>query len=164
MVNQNLQVTPKTFLRTISIIHVALILGIVMFCAVTYSINSSRNTFSYNINDPFTYVSLILAIGGFTAGFFLFKNQLVKVQNQATLKGKLSVYQSALIQRFALLEGPAMFAVVAYELSANLYFLIIAGLIILYFVTLRPTKDKIETGLNLSYDDKITFDSEDTQI
>lgn len=57
-----------------------------------------------------------------------------------------------------------MFAVVSYELSRNLYFLIIAGLLILYFISIRPTKDKIETDLDLSYEDKLTFESEDTQL
>ncbi|WP_179412133.1 hypothetical protein HDF19_02510 [Mucilaginibacter sp. E4BP6] len=164
MVNQNLPRTPKTFLRTISVVHTALILGVILFSAVTISDNINHNVFTYNTNDPFTDVSLLLAIGGFTASVFLFKKQLVKAKKQFTLKEKITLYQSALIQRFALLEGPAMFAVVSYELSRNLYFLIIAGLLILYFISIRPTKDKIETDLDLSYEDKLTFDSEDTQL
>jgi len=164
MVNQNLPKTPKTFLRTISIIHIALILGLILFGAVSISINSNRNTLSYNANDPFSFIAPLLAGGGFAAGIFLFKKQLINAQNQVTLKEKLALYQAALIQKFALVEGPAMLAIVLYNLSGNLYFLIIAGLLISYFISIRPTKDKIETDLNLGYEDKITFDSEDAQI
>ena len=164
MVNQNLQTTPKTFLRTISIIHLVLNLGLILFAAVTFFINSGRNVFNYNTNDPFVMVAPLLAIAGIAGGIFLFKKQVAIAQSKDTLKGKLALYQGALIQKYALVEGPAMFAIVAYDLSGNLLFLIIAGLLLLYFISIRPTKDRLVTDLDLSYEDKITFDSEDTQI
>lgn len=164
MVNQNLQTTPKTFLRTISIIHLALNLGLILFGAVTFVINSGRNIFNYNTNDPFVIISPLLAIAGIAGGIFLFNRQVASAQDKDTLKGKLAIYQGALIQKYALVEGAAMFANVSYELSRNLYFLIITGLLILYFISIKPTKDRLETDLNLSYEDKIIFEGEDTPI
>ena len=165
MTNPNRPLEPKGFLKTITIIHAALAIGVILFCAVAFSQNSNRNTLSYNTNDPFTYVALILAIGGIAVGIFIFKKQLANAQSRSDLKEKLGLYQAALIQRFAFIEGAGMFTVVAYDISANLFFLIIAGLLIAYFITIRPTKDRLVTDLNLSYEDKIIFDSgEDTQV
>jgi hypothetical protein len=52
-----------------------------------------------------------------------------------------------------------MFSVVVYLQNENLFYLIISGLIILYFLWIRPTKDKIENDLDLSYEDKIELES-----
>lgn len=70
-------------------------------------------------------------------------------------------YQTALIIRFSLLNGASLFGIVCYMQTGNLLFIIISGLLALYFLSLRPTKDKIENDLNLSYEDKILFDSRD---
>ena len=164
MINQNRPLEPQNFLRVITIIHLALILGVTLFGIVTFSLNIGRNTLIFNGSDPFTLVSLFLAIGGIVIGTIVFKKQLANAQSRTTLGEKLGLYQSALIQRFAFVEGAAMFAVVSYDLTANLYFLIIAGLLVVYFITIRPTKDKAETDLNLDYEDKIAMSSSNSII
>jgi len=85
---------------------------------------------------------------------FMFKKQLDLAVAKSSLNEKLGGYQTALIIRFALLEGPSLFGIVSYLLSGNLLFLAISGLIILYFITIRPTRDKVETDLNLDYQEK----------
>jgi len=57
-----------------------------------------------------------------------------------------------------------LFGIVVYMRTSNFLYLIISGVLMLYFLTQRPTKDKIENDLNLSYEDKIQFDSADTPL
>jgi hypothetical protein len=57
------------------------------------------------------------------------------------------------------LDGASLFAIVVSSVRGNLFYLLIAGAIILFMLVLRPTKDKIENDLNLSYDDKMQFES-----
>lgn len=63
-------------------------------------------------------------------------------------------YQSATIVRLALLEGPSLFGIVGFLLTGNLIFLGISGALIACFIYQRPTRQKIEDDLNLSYEEK----------
>jgi len=65
-----------------------------------------------------------------------------------------------MIVRLALLEGSSLFGIVVYQLTSNLLYLAISGIIILFFIIIRPTRDKIETDLNLDYRDKAELDSD----
>ncbi|SDT54711.1 hypothetical protein SAMN05216490_3982 [Mucilaginibacter mallensis] len=164
MNNQNLPQTPKTFLRTITIIHLALLVGQVIFSVLVFTITKSTFIDLTNTKDPFLFVAPILAVACFIASNFMYKLRLSEAINKPTLKGKLMGYQAALIIRCALLEGPSLFGIVTYMVTRNFLFLLISGLIILYFITIRPTKDKIANDLNLDYEDKMQFDSEDVLV
>ena len=164
MNNQNLPQTPKTFVRTITIIHLAMLLGQVLFVVVAYSITKSTTIDIKNTKDPFLFVVPIMAIGCFIASVFVFKSQINVAANKPTLKGKLMAYQTALIIQVALLQGASLFGIVVYEITRNFFYLLISILIILYFIIIRPTKDKITENLNLDYEDKMAFDSEDVLV
>lgn len=160
MVNQNVQQTPKGFLKVLSIIHGAFITGLLLFGFVAVLIKCNHQMSVKLTNDPFIMVVPLLAAAGLIAGQLIFKNQLSRLNNES-LKEKIKGYQSATIIRFALLEGPALFAIVAFILSWNMLFLGIAGALILYFSSLKPTRPRTETDLNLSYEEKMVFDRED---
>lgn len=151
--------SPNTFLKTISIIHLALIAGQIMFAAVTFMITNKTTTGQRD--NVFIYVVPIMAFTGLAVSNILFKTLVNKIDGQSPLKTKLAAYQSALIVRFALLEGPSLFAIVSFMLTGNLIFLGISGAIIAYFIYLRPTKQKIEDDLNLGYEEKAELDGTD---
>jgi len=154
--NQNF----KNFSKTITIIHAALTLGQVMFGVVAF-LQIGKSGINMNTDDSFLFVAPLLAISCFIAGNLVFKQQLNNIAKKDTLKEKLMSYQAALITRYALLEGPSLFGIVCYMLTGNFLFLLISGLIVLYFITIRPTKTKIDNDLNLSYQDQIEFDRTD---
>jgi len=147
MYNRNLS-QPASF-TTILIIHVALLIGQVLFAAVCLSITPTKG-FSFNISDTFTLVATVLAAGGFTVSTFLYRAQLNVALGKDTAQGKLTYYLNAIIMRAAPLEGASLFCIVAYMLNGNLFFIIIAGIIILYFAMVIPTKDRVLSTLNLS--------------
>lgn len=153
--------TPQSYLRTISIIHIALFMGQLLFGLVALIIMPQKGINITNTRDVFLFVVPIMAIGAFAASIFLFKKNVDLAINKNSLKEKLMQYQTALIIRFSLLNGASLFGIVCYMQTGNLLFIIISGLLALYFLSLRPTKDKIENDLNLSYEDKILFDSRD---
>ena len=159
MADDNLPVnqTPQGYLKTISIIHLALLAGQVMFAIITFIQVGKTQIDIKNSNDPFLFAVPILAIGGFIASNLMFKQQLSSSLNKDTPNDKLMGYQTALIIRLALLEGPSLFGIVTYLITGNFLFLIISGLLMLYFISIRPTKVKIENDLNLSYEEKTEF-------
>jgi hypothetical protein len=92
---------PKTFLKTITIIHAALTLGQILFVIAAFTI--AKNTFlnTKPANDPFFYIVPLLALAGITAGSFLFQQQLKTLPDKNSLKEKMTGYQTAFITRCA---------------------------------------------------------------
>jgi hypothetical protein len=161
MANQVTPQTPQSYLKLISIIHIAMFTGQLLFGIAVLSITPQKGIDVSNTKDVFLFVVPAMAIGCFALSAYLFKTNLNIAINKTTLEEKLMIYQSALITRFAPLEGLSLFGIVTYMQTGNLLFIIISGLTALYFLSLRPTKDKIENDLNLSYEDKILFDSQE---
>lgn len=162
--NINSRPTPQGFLRSISIIHLALLSGQVIFGIVAYA-QSARVFFGiHNMDDMFIFIVPVVAIGGFMAGYLIFKQQLIIIRSKKPLGEKMISYQTALIMRYALLEGPSLLAIVAYLLNGNLFYLIVAGLLMLYFLFLRPTMEKVENDLDLNFNEELEFLDEDETV
>lgn len=153
MINkQAANVNPSTFVKTNTIIHLGLLMGQIVFAATTLLI--SKNQAHTQNTDVFIYIAPALAITGFFTGHFLFRKLLGNIKGDSPLKAKLADYQSATIIRLASLEGPSLFAIVCFMLTGNMVFLGISAAIILYFIYLRPTRQKIEDDLALDYNEK----------
>lgn len=152
----------KTLLRTTTIIHGALIAGQVMFALVViFAASRGRMTFSIPAtNNVFVLIVPLMAVACTPAGTFLYQTLTKKIKEKELLAGKTQQYMSALIVRSALAEGPSLFAIVVSLLTLNFFYLIIAALLILYMLSFRPTADRIDTALDLSYEDKIVFESQ----
>lgn len=155
----NPNLNPQSAAKVLSIIHLGLLMGQVLFALAVYYITPQKG-FVLSGNEPFVFVGLALAIGGFIGGNLIFKQTLAKIAPDATLSRKVSAYQTAFIIRAALMEGASLFSVVAYMLGGNLFFLALTAVIVLYFITLRPTKEKIAADLNLDYNEKSTLDGQ----
>ncbi|QEC74930.1 hypothetical protein [Mucilaginibacter ginsenosidivorax] len=160
--NQPAAATPKNALKTTSIIHLALIAGQVLFMIMAFITNKNTIYFDYknSRNDVYFYIVPLLAVMGTVAGGFLFNQQLGKFHQQSagaginrTLSEKLKAYQSALIVRYALLEGPSLFGIVCFLITGNLFYLLISACLIITMISLRPSVNATEAYLQLSYDE-----------
>ncbi|WP_158657208.1 hypothetical protein [Maribacter cobaltidurans] len=76
------------------------------------------------------------------------------VNKDVSLENKLKTYQTASIIKYALLEGPAFFAIVAYSLTGNALPLVIAICLVLYLAVQRPNLHKLMDTLPLTSDEK----------
>lgn len=162
--NQPIAFTPKSFIQRITIIHLALIMGQLLFSGVSYSLVET-NFLSFDFgSDVFVMLVPAIAVSGAFASNFIYNKKIGELTSLESLKDKVMCYQTACIIRYALLEGSALFGIVSYMQSGNLLFLIIAGALIVYFVSLRPTKEKIEMDLNFSFEQKTTFNQMDEVI
>ena len=150
--------TPNTFLRTIKIIHLALVAGQVLF-ALTVIVVSKRIVINVrDTQDPLVYAVPAFAVICFILSNLLFKKMLVGINNpDSSLKKKMAMYQTALMIRLALLEAPSLFGTVAFFLTGLLMFLVISALMVAYFIYIRPTDDNVKEALALTYSEKEIF-------
>jgi len=159
MYNQNQPVKPQNFVKLNVTIHLAMVMGQILFAAVVLLISKNATLNLKPGNDPLFYVAPFMLVFGIFTGSFLFKQQVAKLSDKPSLKEKLQAYQKALIVRYALSEGVSMLSIVGMILTGNVYYLIIAGVNILYFIIIRPTKFKLQDDLNLAYEEQAEMDA-----
>ncbi|SHG84992.1 hypothetical protein [Flagellimonas flava] len=156
--------TPNKFIKTLTIIHLALMTGPILFGFVAYS-QAKDAILDYSDSEQiFLIVVPILALSGIFMGNLLFNQILRSSSKESGLQGKLARFQIASILRYALIEGPAFLGVVVFFITENLTYLYIAAVLILYLYLLRPTKDKIERGLKLRGADRDQFNRLDQPV
>lgn len=155
--------TPKQYLRSVQLIHIALLLGMIIFAGVTYYMNPSTEIIMSE-SGAFIFVVPVIIILGILLGNFIFKKLINRTFRQESLKTKLDNYLSALIIKFAFVEGPSLLALVAYLLSGNLIYMFFAIGLMIYFFTLKPSKNSIITTLKLTGESKLQFDKENEKV
>jgi hypothetical protein len=158
MYNQTSSPNPNNFIKTTTIIHLGLLIGQVLFGTVVFFSAQNPVVDLHPGNDVIFYVAPLMIIAAMFVGSLLYKQQIKKSAEKTTVKEKLGVYQAALIMRCAASEGASFFCIAYTLITANLFYLILAGVNIIYFISIRPTREKIEEALNLDYNEKAVID------
>ena len=138
--------------RTVQIIALALIMGVVIFLGVVLVATASR------IDDSPEMITKIAAGFAFLmlVNHFVIPPIIVKAQLKQAIAAGLNqkqdddkiqeccgVYQTQLIVGFALLEGAAFFNLVALMLEHCVASIIVVTLLLLLMVAKFPTRDKV---------------------
>jgi hypothetical protein len=137
-----LNVNPGSYLRTLALLHYSLFIGMVLFGVFAYYQNGSF-TAQINNKDFFVYSVPVFAACGYFVGQFLFNKQLQQIAQKDSISTKFRKYQSALLIKYALVEGPCLFALVAYYIDGSALYLVTAIALMAYFFAQKPTKTKL---------------------
>lgn len=143
----------STTVKPLAIIHLALMAGQIIFAAVCIALTGKTEIILNPANDLFFILVPALAVFGMTGSNLIFKKLLDQARQKSTDAAKIAGYRTALIVRYALLEAPSLVGIVAYFLTGNLFYIFISGFIILFFLTFRPTKEKMEMDLSIRIQD-----------
>ncbi|MBS9462271.1 hypothetical protein KIM67_07605 [Flagellimonas sp. 389] len=164
MTNNTGKLTTRIFIKTLIIIHLSLIAGPIAFACFAYFQTQDAVIDFTNTDDSFLLIIPIFAIGAIFMGNLIYKKLTAEISKIAGLKQKLMRFQTASLIKFASVEAPALFSVVAFYMTGNMAFLLISVVLIFYFFTLRPTKVKIENSLTLRGEEKNQFNKLDQPI
>ena len=159
------KITSKDYFKAILVVHIAFIIGLVFFGLISFLLQlKGFGSIGQEINTAFIYLVPIIAIGGIIGSKLIFKRKLNDCSNKSNLYEKLTEYRSALIIKFAIIEGATFISIISYLLTGDLILLAIAGLLIIVFLTYRPTKEKLFFDLELSHSEKKLLNNPDTEI
>jgi len=152
----NIKQTSGDYFRSLIIVFYGLIIGQVFFGLISFFLVSTKNFNSdgADLRSVFIYVVSIFCLAGFILSNLIFKNRLKAIDKKSSLMIKLNAYRAALILRYALLEGPSMFAIVVYLVTGDIIFILLATLMVLYFLTIRPNREKVIKDLDLNPNDE----------
>jgi hypothetical protein len=157
----NIKLTSGAYFRALLIIYYGLIIGQVLFGFLAFFLVSTHilKSEGEDLSRVFIYIIPFFVLGGFIASNLLFKNRLKAIDQKSSLMIKLTDYRAALVLRYALLEGPTIFAIVVYLVTGNSIFILFAAIIVLYFLMIRPDREKAIRDLDLnSNDEQILYD------
>jgi len=163
MIQQKL--TSKAFFRTLTVIHAALMMGIVSFTTVVLLIrndNQVSSGFDENSMLIFIVISAILTLLGGIGNKIAYTTFVKGAQKKETLSAKMQAWQVACIIRMALLEGSALFTVVIFLLSGQYYFLIFTLILLALMLTVKPSKQKAIDDLQLNSIEMQTINNDES--
>jgi len=132
---ETIKMTSGGYFKSIKIVHIALVIGIVFFTLISVFLQiSGFGTVGQEINNGLLLLVPIFALIGIFASNLVFRKKLKGIREKSNLKEKMEDYRSALIIKLALIEGPSFFTVVAYLLTGNYIFLGIVVVLIIVFL------------------------------
>ena len=146
----------KSLLKTLTIIHISLVSGLVLFTVfAVFSINAFiAQTADQSV---WIYITPIVAATAYFMSQFVFRKNLKSVDRQASLDGKMKSYMTASIVKYAILEGAGVLAIAAYFFSGNALHLTLAIALIAYLFVQRPTVAKVIKELRLTPSEERDF-------
>lgn len=142
--------------QALKIVHAALVVGLTLFMIASYFIGDIKNSgeADKSFESILQAVAAVISIGCLLGGFTIFKKQLAAARSHAGSGAeRFEKYRAACIVWWAMLEGPALFATIAYFLTGNTVFLILALFHLGLLIVFMPRKDNIVLVLNLTSED-----------
>jgi thiosulfate reductase cytochrome b subunit len=162
---QQTQLTTGEYLKALKVIHIGLTAGVVLFLLIAVVLQLTG--FEPELKElemVLLGITGFAAVSGIFAGNLIFRKKLEQLADLKNLNEKLTGYQSALIVKYALVEGPAFFTIVAYLLTANILFPVITVFLVFVLFLSAPRKEKLISELNLSLTETNVLNKPDALI
>lgn len=162
---QTVITTPKKYLSLLTLIYFVMLffqlgLGLYFFLKIeTPVINKNNLSLPLMIMMPFLAL-LIIKLFDFV---FTQKIQAIK-KNEQTLYEKLAGYQTIFINKIAIIEAITIAGLVLFFIYDIAYTVLISIILMGYYLTLMPSKEKIMTALNFNFEQRIAFNKSNEVI
>ena len=93
------------------------------------------------IDNIFTFIVPMVGLTSMFASKILYTQNILKVQQTDSISEKLKKYRSFKIISWAILEGAALFSLVAFFLTANYLYVAVFIFVYGFFLFIRPSKE-----------------------
>lgn len=150
-----IQITYRHYLKVLLILHLGMMMAQLIFIAIIFVlVNEESSVIDLNTQNILLIVVPISIILFIAIGKYFYQQQLKKISSKKELVLKFKSYQTTQIIQFAFAEMAALTCFLASFLSQNLVFVYGSIGVLLYFLTLRPTKTKLEKELQLDFNEQ----------
>jgi len=145
---------PKDFIKSLQIIHIALLAGVLIF-GIYVAFNAKDVLFfSYEDDKPFLFLAIIIAFSGNLASKYLYASLLKQITENLDLLQKSIKFSTAHIFRLAMLEFPAFMCLFFAMQTNNSFYFILVGVLVFMMIAIYPTKSKFENDVPLTTKEK----------
>ena len=140
----------RQFFNQLTLIFIGFLASIFLFTIAVLIVTATADTKSRDldtlllISAPLSSMALILV------SHRLFLARVKVAKNAEKLYQKMDAYRGALILRFMLLDGAAFLQLIAFFLTENRVFILIAIVVATLFMLYRPTLERFIRDMELS--------------
>lgn len=149
--------SPKSKFNTISIIHWAILVPMILFGAFSYYKNLELPSAAEVETNTIVYIPVILMFLAIYAGRFLYSNTIKQAEGKP-FNDRLMTLTTATIIRDAIFEMAGIAAGVAAFVTGQNTILLLIPIIVLQFWINRPTLLKVETDLKATREEMAELD------
>ncbi len=150
----------KQYFQNLNIIFVAIILAIISFAAVVLMLNPEQlEVDSQNHSSLLLILVPIFMVASIFLSIYISSLRMKNITEQTNLADKLTSFRTTFIIKLAILEAPALFAIIAYMLTRNISFLIMAGIMICFIILQYPNKENILKILKITQSQRIQLEN-----
>ncbi len=141
----------KNYLKSLQIVHLAMMAGIIAFAMVAFYLNLGEGFGKAFLDEVplFLLIVLVFTSGSIVASFIIERSRKENILTEKDLSKKLALYRSLLVITLALHEGSAFLSIVMYLLTGNLFFLGFTFALLFLMLTRFPTESRIVRQLSL---------------
>lgn len=141
-------------LKTLRIIHVAVLVEALVFFAVAFILNRDANLVWMNEENPDLFlIGLVLIVISSMGAFIVPRIMLNSVRSKETKEERLKAYFSVAIIRMALLDAAMTMSIVFFLVDKAWIYVLILSLLILIYLGLFPSQRSIEKDTEMSMND-----------
>jgi len=134
-------------LKPIKLIHLFFCAGLTLFALVGLLVNRDKLYLELSAGDSANkllgIIAILMALISVNASKIIFNKMIAKINPEDKVGEKFKAYQTAFLVLAAILEAGALFNIVVFLKTANLYFLIFGALCLAALVLNAPTKEKV---------------------
>ncbi len=148
------KISSKQFFRILAVIHGTLVAGALLFLlTVSFMLSEEELTTTYFPEWNLFYLIVgVFALWAIFGSEFIYRLLLKRIQRDQPLSKIMFAYQSANIIRFAIVEGVALLAIVFTLLTSSIWFMVVAGLMLILLFYMRPNPERAVKDLQLTGD------------
>ena len=140
-------------LKPIKLIHLFFCGGLILFAVVGLCVNKDKLYIELSVgasaNKYLGVMAVVMAIIAVNASKIVFNKMIAKIDPEQKDEDKYRAYQTAFLILAAILEAGALFNMIVFLKTANLYFLIFGALCLLALILNAPTKEKVHSLLQI---------------
>lgn len=141
-------------LKTLRIIHIALLVEALIFFAIAFFLNKDTELVWMNSENPDLFlIGLVAIIGSAMSAFIVYRFMLNSVRSKEPKEERLKAYYFAAIVRMALLDAAITMCIVFFLIDKAWIYALILSFLILVYLSMFPTQQRIEHDSELSIDD-----------
>lgn len=154
------------YFRSNLMIYWAMILGVIMANAIIVFmfLNEAIDNMFSEINFPIAAIALMVTIVCIYLSRTLSRKRMDAIQTIPKLAEKMSAYKAALIIKYALIEFPAFACLILFAFSYEVLIMGVSLVIIGYYLSDRPSRQKCYTDLGLNESEKMLLDDPEGRI
>ena len=161
-----LQQTSKQYFKSLHILFWAMVIAQLMVALVAVFVvqESDMDERAGALKNLFLVVVPLLVAASVTGAVLVFRKLVNNLKLKPGLIGKMTGYRTALMVRFALLEGATLIAIAVFLVTGYWLVLAMAGLMIVFFFTYRPSPERAALDLELNTNERIKIEDQDAVI